>query len=380
MKNNIPALTAASYLSMLFLGVASGLIGAAARNIGLTPFQIGLYLTVQNVGFMIAVVVSGALADTVEKPRILLTGSLILALSFFTFYLTGNIWLNLAIMVLIGIGVGTYEGVTDAMLLEIHERRQSLHININHFFVTVGSILITIYLIFLEMNWRVSLVQSAIVVMILAIFYAAARLTSQSKQAEDYLQRIRILSRERFVLVLFVAAAIVVGVEIGTIGILTTYLMELREFSQATSKVGLVLFLLGIASGRVLVGFFSKDEQAFRAIMALFGLSTLTYIFMFSVDLGQLSYVLVFFAGLSISAALPLIITLAGQSYPEMTGTVIGSIKVAIPVGGILLPFIMSLAADRTSLQLALFVFPAALLLAFGLLLLAFRRQPSGGW
>jgi len=85
MKNNVKALTAASYLSMLFLGVSTSLIGAVARNIDLTPFQIGLYLTIQNVGFMIAVWVSGALADSVEKPRILLAGSLILALSFFTF-------------------------------------------------------------------------------------------------------------------------------------------------------------------------------------------------------------------------------------------------------------------------------------------------------
>jgi len=55
MKNNIKALTAASYLSMLFLGVATSLIGAIAGNLDLTPFQIGLFLTIQNVGFMIAV-------------------------------------------------------------------------------------------------------------------------------------------------------------------------------------------------------------------------------------------------------------------------------------------------------------------------------------
>ena len=60
MKSNTKALTASAYLSMLFLGIASTMIGAAARNIGLTPFQIGLFLTIQNVGFMIGVSVAGA--------------------------------------------------------------------------------------------------------------------------------------------------------------------------------------------------------------------------------------------------------------------------------------------------------------------------------
>lgn len=377
MKNNVKALTLAAYLSMLFLGVATSLIGAVARNIDLSPFQIGLFLTVQNLGFMIAVLVSGALADSVEKPRILLVGSLILALSFFTFYLTDSIWLNLIIMMLIGVGVGTYEGVTDAMLLDMHKIRQSLHININHFFVTLGAILITIYLIFLEMNWRVSLVQSAVIVLILAILYAVFRLAKTQRPTENYLQRIRILTRERFVVALFLASILVVGVEAASIGILTTYLMDLRSFTQTASKIGLLVFLVGIATGRLIVGYLSQDKRISRLIIALFGFASLTFAVLYLIGLGQWTYFSVFFAGFSISAILPLIITLAGQLYPEMAGTVIGSIKIAIPIGGILLPFLMSLVARYASLQAALFIFPLALLLAFSILLLEIKNMPS---
>ncbi|MGB3713693.1 MAG: MFS transporter [Candidatus Promineifilaceae bacterium] len=377
MKNNIKALTVASYLSMLFLGVATTLIGAVARNIDLTPFQIGLFLTIQNVGFMIAVWISGALADSVEKPRILLAGSLILALSFFTFYLTESLWLNLFIMMMIGVGVGTYEGVTDAMLLDMHEVRQSLHININHFFVTFGAILITVYLIYLKMNWRISLVQSAVIVLILAAFYAISRLAKKQAPKEDYIQRIRILSRDRMVGSLFLAAVLVVGVEIGSIGILTTYLMDLRDFSQTTSKIGLVVFLVGIAVGRIVIGYLSQDKKVTSYILGMFGLAAITYTALYFLGLGEWTYVSVFLAGFSISAIFPLIITLAGQTYPEMAGTVIGSIKVAIPIGGILLPFLMSLMASQTSLQVALAIFPLALLVAFTVLFLEFRNLSS---
>jgi fucose permease len=362
MKKSIIALTLAAYLSMLFLGVANSLIGAAARNINLSPFQIGLLLTIQNVGFMLAVWISGTLADTKEKPKILLVGSLILAFSFFTFYLTGVFWLNLIIMMLIGAGVGTYEGVTDPMLLDMHSKRQSLHININH--------------LFLEMDWRISLSQSAAVVLLLALFYAIFRLPPKKGQNEDYLQRIRILSREKLVVALFIATVLVVGVELGTIGILTTYLMELQGFTQTTSKVGLVTFLSGIAIGRIVVGFASRQEHISNYILILFGLATIFFAFLFIVDLGQWSYMSIFLAGLGLSGLLPLMITLAGIVYPQMAGTVIGSIKVAIPIGGILIPLLMSLVTGLASFKVSLLIFPLALLLAFSILFFQFRRSP----
>ncbi len=52
MIRNVKALTASSYLSMFFLGLTVTVIGAAAKNIGLSPTQIGLMLSVQNVGFI----------------------------------------------------------------------------------------------------------------------------------------------------------------------------------------------------------------------------------------------------------------------------------------------------------------------------------------
>lgn len=374
---NVKALTFASFLSMLFMGIASTLIGAAARNINLSPFQIGLFLTIQNVGFMVAVWFSGALADTHKKPRILMVGSLILAASFFTFYLTGLFWLNLVIMLMIGLGVGTYEGVTDAMLLDLHQVRQSLFINVNHFFVTFGSILITLYLIFLEMNWRVSLTQSAVVVLALTIFYGLSRSPDNKRHPEDYMQRVRILSKERLVVALFVATILAVGVELGTTGILTTYLMDLRGFTQTTSKIALIVFLAGIAAGRLIVGFFSHREQIPQTLLALFGLAVVFFAMLYLPNLGKLTYIAIFLAGLAMSALLPLMITLAGVVYPEMAGTVIGTIKVAIPIGGILLPFLMSLLARAASFQMALLIFPTAMLLAFVVLYLAFRRMPA---
>lgn len=375
MIKNITAITASSYLAMLFLGVAATLVGAAARNIGLSPYQIGLMITVQNVGFMLSVMISGALADTINKSRILVIGSLILSAAFLSFYLTQILNINLVIMFMIGVGIGTYEGVTDAMLLDIHPQRGSLHININHFFVTFGAIIITLYLIFLQMDWRNAVIQSGIAVLVLALIFALIKLSSRKKPNEPYLARLRILTQDKIVIAFFFATALVVGIEAGTIGILTTYLMDSRGFTQITSKIGLIVFLVGMAIGRLIFGYITPENKIPQVILILFGSSLLVYSGLFFIDLNYFTYGAIFMAGLSLSALLPLMLTQAGLLYADMAGTVLGTIKVAIPLGGILIPFIMATLVQFTNFGLSLIIFPLALFFALILIYFTFNSE-----
>jgi MFS family permease len=374
---NTKAITISAFLSMFFLGVGTTIVGAAARNIGLTPYQIGLLISILNLGFMMSVVVSGALSDTHEKPRILFIGSLLLALSFFVFYIHHSFLLNLLIMFVIGIGMGTYEGVTDAMLLDIHEERQSLYINANHFFVTFGALIITLYLIFLQMNWRRSVTQSAAAVLLLAIFFALTKLENEKRSSEKLSDRVNFLRQQKKVKILFFAAICAIGLEMGSMVIMTTFLMELRGFSQVTSKVGLVLFLSGIGAGRLFAGFFTKKDQILRNIILLFGLSTLFTGIVYLMDISAsgsilgyiITYAIIFVSGMTLSALLPLIITLAGLIYKDMSGTVLGIIKIAIPLGGIFVPFFISIISKYISFGLSLLIFPFIALASFIVLL-----------
>ncbi len=375
MMNNAKALTASSYLSMFFLGFTSTLVGAAARNIGITPFQIGLMLAFQNVGFVVSVSLSGALADMREKPRLLFLGSLAVVAGLLVFYVTNIFTFYLLAMLLLGVGIGTYEGVSDAMLMDLHEGRESLHISINHFFVTFGSVAITVYMIFLQMNWRNAIIQSAVVVSALAAFFALAKLGVKRIHSNSYRERISILGREPIILVLFVCIMLAVGVETSSIGILTTFLMELRGFDQVTSKVGLLVLLSGMVTGRLLVGFWASRQHIPRLILGLMGLALVVYGILFTANLGNLVYVLAYIAGFALSALLPMMLSAAGLLYREMPGTVLGLVKVAIPLGSIVLPLIMGLVAQYSSFQSSLLVFPAAFALAFLLMLLIQPRM-----
>ncbi|MBE7550722.1 MAG: MFS transporter [Anaerolineales bacterium] len=375
MIKNVKAITLSSYLAMFFLGVGTSLLGAAARNIGLSAVEIGLLVAVQNVGFIGSVLIAGALADNHDKTKILLVGSLLLAFSFFAFYASPLFWVNLGLMLVFGTGMGVYEGVTDAMLLELHPHRAGLHINVNHFFVTFGSVMIAAYLLFLQMNWRQSVIQSGLIILLLAVFFGLAKLKNRPKQAERLGARLHLLSRDRRVVALAIVTILATGVEIGAISLLTTFLVELRGFSPVTANIGLIIFLVGVAAGRLLIGFVTRRGHIVSSLLTLVGLAVLFFSGLLFLDLGQWIYPAIFLAGLALSAILPLIITLTGLLYQEMAGTAMGVIKTAIPVGGIVLPFLISVVTQYGSFQLSLALFPLAFLLAFGVLFWEIQPQ-----
>lgn len=357
---------------MFFLGVGTAIIGAASKNIGLTPSQIGILIAFQNLGFIFSVLIMGALADTHSKPLLLFIGSIILAGSFLFYYMRDSFTLNLMIMFFIGIGIGTYEGVTDAFILDIHTKRQETMVTINHFFVTFGSLMISFYLIFLQMNWRRSMLQSAVIVGILGLVFLFVQSGKKTGTSTGILERYKILGKEKVLFILFAAAVCSVSIEVIALGIFTSFLMDLRGFTQITSKVGLVVFLCGIAAGRFVLGLIAKKEGLVKIITLLFGINVVVSSILYFVHLSSgVLYVFLFIYGANVSVLLPLLITLAGLRFKDMAGTAMSFIKLGIPVSGIVMPLILSLISEQISFQASLFLFPIAGFAGFLLFLIS---------
>jgi fucose permease len=299
----------------------------------------------------------------------MLVGSLILGFGFLAYYVSPLFGVNLGVMFFIGIGMGIFEGITDALLFDLHEARAPYHININHFFVTFGAALIAFYLIFLEDQWRIAMVQSGVIILLLAGFFALARVEQRSAPQVSYRERMRAIAASPLLTRLFVISVVLVGADVAAMGIMTTYLVELRGFTQLGSKLALVIFLAGIATGRLVIGRFADVAHIPRILLALFGLATVTFTVLFGLNLGPLTYAVAYLAGLTMSALLPLILAYAGARYREMAGTVMGAIKVAFPIGGAITPFLIGLASAAFSLQAALMILPLSMAVGFVLAL-----------
>ena len=354
-------LTIASFLSMFFLGVGISVIGAAAPAIGLGPEQIGVLQAVQGLGSMAAVLVVGYYADIYSKPRILVAGSVLLSLSFGLFFAWPLFALNAVLIGLIGVAMGTFEASTDALLFELHTQRRGLVVNVNHLFVTIGALLITAYLTWLQLEWRRSMVQAAIGVALVAVLYlfSSGRRTTGGR-AQPLRQRLAVLGTDRKITTMFAAITCAAGMEIASMGLIPTYLIQLRGFDPIPANVGLLVFIGGIATGRLFVGYLTSDRRIRQSIAVLFATASVAMSVLYFVDIGPWVVAALFVAGNAISALVPLVITYAGLLHPEMAGTAMGAVKVGLPLGGIAVPFLISLLARMVGFAAALALIPLA--------------------
>ncbi|MFP4409578.1 MAG: MFS transporter [Spirochaetaceae bacterium] len=375
-----PAITGFSFAAMFFLGFGVAIVGAAARNVGIPAEKVGILLTAQHLGFFLSVAFAGSLADRYSKPLVLAAGSVAVAIGFGGFYLWPSLLVNVGFMFLLGVGIGVYEGVSDALIMDLHPNRKSLFVNLNHFFTTLGSLMITAYLIFLQMAWRLSMNQATIAVVLLGVLFAISRQERDpgpaAETSEPPVRTLPELLRSPSILLLMLAILCAVGIELGSIAILTTYLMELRGFTQLTSKVGLLLFIAGFGVGRVALGALIRDEAERRWIIGCFGASIVMTMLLYTVQITPLLYVLAFGSGLAMSVLLATIIALTRKMYPEHSGAAIGLVKMGIPVGGMLLPLLLSGATAAFSLQIGLMVFPVGAAVG-GVAVLALPVRPD---
>jgi predicted MFS family arabinose efflux permease len=243
--------------------------------------------------------------------------------------------------------------------MDLHDRRESLYITINHSFVSLGSLAVTTYLIFLQMRFRVALVQTTVVVAVLGFLFLFARAPRREVTRGDRVGVVRLLFHQRPLALLFLGGLAAIGLGAGSIGLLTSFLMELRRFDQVTSKIGLAVFLSGLAVGRVVVGFMSKNEKSYDIATGFFALAgTLLGLLYFTPVFGVLTYVLVAAAGLSVAPILPFVIATAGLLYRHIPGTAMGLVKIAMPIGGIVVPALLSAVAAGFGFQASLAVFP----------------------
>jgi fucose permease len=153
--------------------------------------------------------------------------------------------------------------------------------------------------------------------------------------------------------------------------------MDLRGFSQVTSKLGLIGFLAGVACGRLFIGLFTKKQHIYSFALVLLFLLTALYSALFFIDIngGALAtFILIFFCGLMLSAVFPIILSLAGILYKNMAGTVLGIVKMGIPIGGIFIPLFISLVSRFASFRLSLALFPVSSLASF-LILFSNRKR-----
>jgi len=166
-----------------------------------------------------------------------------------------------------------------------------------------------------------------------------------------------------------------VGAQNGFYLWLVSFLKEAQSFPIFQASLGLSLFSIGVAIGRLISGGLTARIKNTRVLLILLGsLNVVLILFRFASH-HDLILVLCFSAGLASSGLFPSILTLGGINFPHRAGTVMGMIGTAAGIGGAVISCLVSIASEQITLGPGFLVaLSAPALIAFGLVGIFYKR------
>ncbi len=359
-------------MSRTFLGTA---LPAIRSSLDLSLVQAGMFTVCLQFGFAGAVFAGGLLSDVFKKSAMLLLGCLLTGVNLLLFGLSPWFWVNLIAMIFVGIGGGLIEASSDPLLIQLFPGRESTVMNLHHFFYSFGSFAgppIIGVLLAKSLPWQWGYIGFGLLVLAVFLFLSSQKISSpHSPRRFDFILVKRMLN-QRFFWILFWVTFCTMGVQNSIAYWIVTFLKEERGFSIPLASASLSLFFVCMGVGRLLSSYVTTKLHDVVLLMSLFSLHFVSLLITVSVS-GLWVVLFLMFCGFAQSAVFPCLLALTGKLYPKNPGTAMGLVSTGAGLGSMVVPWLLALVSQLTSLQTGFFFLDVFLLICLGLMGLGFK-------
>jgi MFS transporter, FHS family, glucose/mannose:H+ symporter len=352
-------LTAATFYAFFVFGFTDNLKGATLPPLltetGLNYSTGGTILLGAYVGFIIATLFTGVIADTVgNKAVILLAGALLTIgiLGYSSFSAAAGLILS---MMIIGMGLGAIELGSNAIIVDIHSSDKGRYLNLMAVFHGLGSMLAPLFagwLLVSGTSWRMVYRWDLIVVgiMILAFIVLPYPRTIRSNGGKFDLLHLGKTAFVRPMGWFYFAIAVYVAIELGLASWMVAYLQDVREVSVGVSALYLSVFFGLVMLGRFLGSFFVERMGYLRSVLyAALGAAVCIGLGIF----GPAPLALLLpLAGFFLSIVFPTLTAAVSDLHTDNQASILGLLFTFAGVGGMLGPWLIGLAGDALGLDL----------------------------
>ena len=359
-------------MSRTFLGTA---LPAIRSSLDLNLVQAGTFTVCLQFGFAGAVFAGGLLSDVFKKSAMLLLGCLLTGVNLLLFGFSPWFWVNLTAMIFVGIGGGLIEASSDPLLIQLYPGRESTVMNLHHFFFALGSLagpLIVGALLVRSIPWQWGYIGFGLFVLAVFLFLSSQKISSpQSPRRFDLLVVREMLSQRSF-WILFWVTFCTMGVQNGIAYWIVTFLREERSFSISLASASLSFFFVCMAVGRLLSIYVITKLQDEVFVISLFSLLFVSLLITVSVS-GLWAIFFLMLCGFAQSAVFPCLLALTGKLYPQNPGTAMGLVSTGAGLGSMVVPWLLALVSQLTSLQIGFLFLDVFVLICLGLMGLGFK-------
>jgi len=369
-------LTAAGFFSFFIFGFVDNLKGATLSSLlvdlDFSYAQGGSILFGAYLGFFIATLAAGVLADSMGNRKILILAGGLISVGILAFAGAGSFWLLFGAMLVIGLGMGCIEVSGNGLIVQLHPLNRGRYLNLLATFHGIGALVVPLYagwLLNAGVSWRqvfqYSLPMAVLLTLAFLLTPAPSKRAPKSTQqpAFDW-QAVGKLGFTRQMLWFYAAIAFYVSAELGIGAWIVEFLQRSKGFSLTGATGFLSLFFGMIMLGRVVGSFVVERLGYVRSVLgAAAGGLICVLIGIFGPP--PLA-VFIPICGLFFSIIFPTITAVVSDVNPQKTNTILGLLFAAGGVGGALGPWAIGVASNGLGIQIGFALVAVYCLLVIG--------------
>jgi MFS transporter, FHS family, glucose/mannose:H+ symporter len=382
-KTTILLLTAGCFLAFFVFGFTDNLKGptlpAMLAELNFNYGTGGNILFGEYLGFLIATLITGILADRFGLKSVILLAGLFLGIGVSGYSTFSSASLLFISVFVVGMGLGSLELGPNATIVSLYHERKGLYLNLMSVMHGLGSFLAPLFagwLLSRDVSWRVVYRWDLLLAVLFVVVFLFLRFPKAEEKSQLDFRHIPQIAFKYGLPWFYVAICFYVAAEIGMGQWLVTYLQDIRGASMSSSTQSLSVYFAMIMIGRFIGGFLVQRVGYLRSILFVSIGGVLSLIGgLFGPK--EISFLLPF-TGFFFSIIFPTLTAAASDTQTENGNTILGVLFTFAGLGGMIGPWLVGLGSDLLGLQAGfsfniLFVF--ILLVSVAILL---KRSSNG--
>jgi len=348
-KTPLVLLTALCFFAFFIFGVTDNLKGPTLppmlAELNINYGTGGNIFFAEYLGFLIATLITGLLADRFGLKIVMLLAALFLAFGVGGYSTLKTASLLSASLFVIGLGLGAFELGPNAIIVSLYREQKGLYLNLMSVMHGLGSTIAPLFaswLFSLGIIWRTVYRWDLLLIGILLIASLLLRFPKSDEKSSLDFRAIPKVAFKGHLPFFYIAMAFYVGAEIGLASWLVIYLQGTRTMSVSGSNQFLALFFGTLMLGRLIGGFIVHRFGYLRSIL----LASLLAVISLALGIFSNQPVFIPLTGLFFSIIFPTLTAALSDEPHENLNTTLGVLFTFSGAGGMLGPWLIAWGSD----------------------------------
>lgn len=338
---------------MLLFGICIITLGSVVADLrlklNLDEISSGTLFSILPIGIVAGSMLFGPIADRNGYKILLTISAVIMSAGFFGIAFTSSGMMLKFFILLVGLGGGSINGATNALVSDISETGKGANISLLGVFYGIGALGMPLILGLLRnsLNFEVIVASVGVLTVLTAVFFLSIKFPPPKQTGSvPFSQTIKLAGNKSLLLIAFF-----LFFQSGFEGIInnwtTTYMTNKLAVEQSSALYALTLFVAGLVAMRLLTGSIFRSFTPQKLLIISFVLVVTGLVLLKISNSYNISVTGLIFLGAGLAGGFPVMLGIAGGLFAELSGTAFSIIFFIALAGNTIINFMMGLVAQH---------------------------------